>query len=298
VQSFDSSNPQQQSRYPLYVVQKGNNAVFLRSLSEEDLQNLQFHNKLYFDARDRFRLFEIMKRNYGEWERFIKTLENPKLRVSGDAMTELDRLMLNFLSSVNALFNHFEVHFCRFAVGEDSKKKFVNYVRNLEKTNHTYAFFADLRDFVQHCGLPDGDMQRTETGAGKVTLTVTAEASWLVKNSGSWRQAWKRSRLTKDSGGFDLISMMKDLRHLLIEDFGKFTASIYGPPLLETHNFFATLDMDAEKAMGDGAQTVLVESFESQTGEKGATHFHIETSFIPRDVFREVGITLTPIPVS
>jgi hypothetical protein len=38
-------------------------------------------------------------------------------------MTELDRLMLNFLSSVNALFNHFEVHFCRFAVGEDSKKK-------------------------------------------------------------------------------------------------------------------------------------------------------------------------------
>jgi hypothetical protein len=57
-------------------------------------------------------------------------------------------------------------------------------------------------------------------------------------------------------------------------------------------------DIDAEKAMGDGAQTVLVESFESQPGENGAIHFHIETSFIPRDVFREVGITLTPIPVS
>jgi hypothetical protein len=41
-------------------------------------------------------------------------------------MTELDRLMLNFLSSVNALFNHFKVHFCRFAVGDDSKKKFDN----------------------------------------------------------------------------------------------------------------------------------------------------------------------------
>jgi hypothetical protein len=102
MKSFDSSNPQQQQqwRYPLYAVQKGNNAVLLRSLSEDDLQNLQLHNKLYFDARDRFRLFEIMKRNYGEWERFIKTLEDPKLRVSGDAMTELDRLMLNFLSSV------------------------------------------------------------------------------------------------------------------------------------------------------------------------------------------------------
>jgi hypothetical protein len=91
MKSFDSSNPQQQQqwRYPLYAVQKGNNAVLLRSLSEDDLQNLQLHNKLYFDARDRFRLFEIMKRNYGEWERFIKTLEDQKLRVSGDAMTDV-----------------------------------------------------------------------------------------------------------------------------------------------------------------------------------------------------------------
>ena len=65
-----------------------------------------------------------MKRNYGEWERFIKTLKDPELRVKGDAMTELDRLMLNFLSSVNALFNHFKVHFCRVPVGDDSKKRF------------------------------------------------------------------------------------------------------------------------------------------------------------------------------
>lgn len=43
---------------------------------------------------------------------------------------------------------------------------------------------------------------------------------------------------------------------------------------------------------------VLVESFESQPGKEGAVHFHIETSVIPRDVFKEVGITLTPTSVS
>ena len=45
MQSFDSLNSQQQQqwRYPLYAVQKGNNAVPLRSLSEDDLQNLQLH---------------------------------------------------------------------------------------------------------------------------------------------------------------------------------------------------------------------------------------------------------------
>ena len=127
---------------------------------------------------------------------------------------------------------------------------------------------------------------------------MTTKASWLVENCGNWRQPWRRSRLTKDSGCFDLISMMKDLRQLLIEDFGKFTASIYGPPLLETHNFFATFEIDAEKANGDGAQIVLAESFESQPGKEGAVHFHIETSVIPRDVFKEVGITLTPTSVS
>jgi hypothetical protein len=298
IQSFDSSDPRQQWMYPLYAVQQGNNTVPLRSLSEDDLQNLRVHNKLYFDARNRFELFEIMKRNYGEWERFIKSLEDPELRVRGDAMTELDRLMLNFLSSVNALFNHFKVHFSRLAVGDDSKKKFKDYLRNLEKTNPTYAFFVDLRDFVQHCGLPVGHMERIETHPGKVTLTVTTEASWLAENCGDWRRTWRRSRLTKDSGCFDLISMMKDLRQLLIEDFGKFTASIYGPPLLETHNFFATLDIDAEKAKGDGARMLLVESFESQPGEKGAVHFQIETSVLPRDVFKEVGITVTPTPAS
>ena len=126
----------------------------------------------------------------------------------------------------------FKVHFCRVPVGDDSKKKFEDYVSNLEKTNPTYAFFADLRDFVQHCGLPVGHLQRTETRVGKVTLTVTTEASWLVEN---WQlaAAVETIQLTKDSGCFDLISMMKDLRQLLIEDFGKFTASIYGPPLLK-----------------------------------------------------------------
>jgi hypothetical protein len=140
---------------------------FFGLLSEDDLQNLKLHNKLYFDARNRFRLFEIMKRNYAEWERFIKTLENPELRVTGDAMTELDRLMLNFLSSVNALFNHFKVHFCRLAIGDDSKKMFDDYVGNLEKTNPTYALFADLRDFVQHCGLPVGHMQSQRNSCRK-----------------------------------------------------------------------------------------------------------------------------------
>jgi len=176
------------------------------------------------------------------------------------------------------------------------EKMFDDYVGNLEKTNPTYAFFADLRDFVQHCGLPVGHMQRKETRAGKVTLTVTTEASWLVENCGNWRRTWRRSGLTKDSGCFDLVAMMKDLRQLLIEDFGRFTASIYGPPLLGTHNFFAMLDIDAAKAVGDGAQMVLVESFESQPGQKGAVHFQIKTSVLPRDIFKEVGITLTPIP--
>ena len=42
MQSLDSSNPQQlQWSYPLYAVQKNNDAVLLRSLSEDDLQNLQ-----------------------------------------------------------------------------------------------------------------------------------------------------------------------------------------------------------------------------------------------------------------
>ena len=52
-----------------------------------------------------------------------------------NAMTELDRLMLNFLSSVNALFHDFKIQIRRLAVADDSDKKFKECVRNLEKTN-------------------------------------------------------------------------------------------------------------------------------------------------------------------
>jgi hypothetical protein len=294
MQPTDQPTPQQEWKYPLYAVQKGNNSQPFRSLSEDDLRDLALHQKRYFDARNRFRLFEIMKRNYGEWERFIKTLEDPELRVRGDTMTELDRLMLNFLSSVNALFNHFKVHFSRAPVGDVSKKKFDEYVENLEKTNTNYAFFADFRDFVQHCGLPIGNMRRTENRAGKITLTVTTEAAWLVANCGEPKRVFRRSGITKDSGSFDLVSMMKVLRQTLIEDFGKFTASIYGPALVETHNFFATLDIEADKALREDAQMVVIESASSWPGENGAVHFQAETSLLPRDVLKEVGITATP----
>jgi hypothetical protein len=210
-------------------------------------------------------------------------------------MMELDRLMLNTLSSVNALFNHFRVHFHRTFKGTDKEHAFRDYVKEREKANPTYALFADLRDFVQHCGLPIGNVQQTQRPGGPITLKVTAEVSWFIENNGDGRNPWKRSNLTAANGTLDFIELMKSFRRFLIEDFGVFTASTYGPRLLEAHNFYATLKDEVEKVGGTESEMVVVESLHTQPGDQpGVTHFQFETSLLPQDMLKELGITVTP----
>jgi hypothetical protein len=284
-------------KYPLLASHKNGAAQQIRPLSEEEIAGLEVHKKRYFSTGNRFKLFAMMKQNYGAWDRFVADLQDPTLSVNGDIMLELDRLMLNFLSSVNALFNHFKVHAARGENGKSETAAFKKYVKNLEATNPTYAFFSDLRDFVQHCGLPIGSVNRTQNAeTGVIVLKVTTDAAWLIENSGDWRRQWRRSGLTKDRGSMDLLAMMTEVRQVLIEEFGKFTATIYGPRLVETHNFFAELQIEAEKVGGEGAQSIVVESFAQQPGAApGVQHFQVQTSILPQDVLKEIGITITPI---
>jgi hypothetical protein len=289
------TSPLVEFKYPVLASQKGLNVQPIRSLSDQEIATLDSHKKAFIDARGRFKLFEIVKRNFGEWERFIQVLEDPELKVVGDSMMELDRLMLNTLSSVNALFNHFRVHFRRTFKGTEKEHAFRDYVKDREKTNPTYAIFADLRDFVQHCGLPIGNVQQTQRPGGPITLKVTAEASWFIENDGDGRDPWKRSKLTAASGTLDFIELMKSFRLFLIEDFGVFTASTYGPRLLEAHNFYATLKEEVENIGGSDSEMVVVESVQTQPREQaGVTHFQFETSLLPQDMLKELGITVTP----
>src|SRR5471030_2218204 len=65
-------------KYPVLASKKGLNVQPIRSLSDQEIATLDSHKKAFIDARGRFKLFEIVKRNFGEWERFIQVLEDPE----------------------------------------------------------------------------------------------------------------------------------------------------------------------------------------------------------------------------
>ena len=71
----------------------------IRELAEEEQVNTSEYTKIAADARNRFKLFTILTKNYQEWNTYTQSLFTPQEGLTGDEMTELDRLQLNFLSS-------------------------------------------------------------------------------------------------------------------------------------------------------------------------------------------------------
>ena len=74
----------------------------IRELTEEEQVNTSEYTKIAADARNRFKLFTILTKNYQEWNTYTQSLFTPQEGLTGDEMTELDRLQLNFLSSAKS----------------------------------------------------------------------------------------------------------------------------------------------------------------------------------------------------
>jgi hypothetical protein len=76
----------------------GNRLQFVRDLSSDEIAKHEKHISFFTDARSRFHLFKILGRNYVEWTSYINLLLNPLTNNDEDAMLQLDRLLLNYLT--------------------------------------------------------------------------------------------------------------------------------------------------------------------------------------------------------
>lgn len=84
----------------------------VRELTEEEVNRSDEFMAVAAEARNRFRLFQILHLNYESWHSFTKSLLRPE-DLGADETIELDRLMLNFLTSARALIDHFRQYYVR-----------------------------------------------------------------------------------------------------------------------------------------------------------------------------------------
>jgi hypothetical protein len=151
----------------------------VRELSQEEVDKLEVYTKVVTTNRKRFALFLIVKRNYAEWFQYTTTLLKPITGLTDDELSELDRLMLNFLSSARSLIDHFAQYYKQTHRNTSKEEKYSEYMAKLETHCWAFAFFQDLRNFTQHCGLPIGRYSRTASRHA-INLKIIADSKWLL----------------------------------------------------------------------------------------------------------------------
>lgn len=251
----------------------------VRELTSEEESKVSEYAKVSSAARNRFKLFTILQRNFKEWEDYIRSLLVPDGDLKTDEMVELDRLQLNFLSAAKSLLDHFRQHWIQKHRKSPREATFSDFIMKLEEGCWAFAFFQDLRNFTQHCGLPVGNYSRN-VNSSSVTLTVACDADWLVNHY----SGWGKSKLTKEHGKLDLISLSRDYFIRLKQDFGNFVASEFAPDLLDAHNFFAGLAKEV-------ADVKPRAEFHLLTGyTKDGNNFNFQLSSPPADLLGSLGV--------
>lgn len=253
----------------------------IRELTDEEVKKLDDYTALAMKYRSRFELFKILNRNYEEWWRYIQSLLRPVNGLSEPELLEIDRLLMNYMTSAKSVIDQCQGYYKQEFRGTPEEDDLKNYIKKCEQKSWPFAFYQDLRNFVQHCGLPTGKFTRT-ANRHSVSLVIGTEASDLLRQYNKWG----KSKLDASNGLIDLIDVTQHYHHNLTHDFGGFIAKRFVPNLFDAHNFFASLANEV-KQVGEKSETHIVDSY-SKNGNDFSYHFVIP----PSDLFKSFGITV------
>ena len=263
------------------VVGPGMNVQGIREITEAEQAKIEEHKKLAVKARNRFKLFAILRRNYDEWWNYTRSLLAPTDSLTQDEMVELDRLLLNYLSAAKSLLDHFRQHWMQSYRRTENEADFKNYIDKLENESWAFAFFQDLRNFTQHCGLPVGNYSRN-ANRNSVTLRIEADSVWLTDHF----KDWKKSKLEPTRGKIDLIELVQEYQIRLTQDFGNFIAGAFAPSLLDAHYFFWGLTQEVAQANPAAEPRVLTGLIID------GSSYSFQFASYPKDLLGSLGITM------
>lgn len=257
--------------------------VYLRPLTEEENAKIERFAPEVAKGRDHFRLLRIFAANYNE---LVNTISGSlKVGEMEDAeKIEFDRVLLNLLSSGRAITDHFTKFFASKYGETDRRDELTTYLGRLRKGSWAFAFIEDVRNYIQHEGLPIADYNRGFSGTS-VELKMTVDAVKLAKEKKDPR-AWWYSKLDASRGTIDFFAMVQEYYLRMTRDLASFLVKVFVPDFVAAHEFFASLANEVRKTVPHGKMIVLTE-FES------ADHKH-KFSFVPypEDVFRELGLSV------
>ncbi len=251
----------------------------IRSLTESEVAMLSQWEKPLGTAEQRLNLLKITHRNFEELQEFVEAPGADRI----NHRLELDRLILNYLSSAYGLHEQIRGHIKRETPQQFDA--FQQFISDLEEKSFAFAFFRDFRNYAQHCELPVGKLTVTQT-VSKTTVKIRHLVTDLVADY----SGWKKSQLHTRTGEINLLELLKEYDDVLLGEYADWLAFYFTRQLLPLHRFAAELAAEVKRIKP--AYTLVICT--SVQGD-GVTKVNFTCQYLPENVLGFLNIKLTPV---
>lgn len=262
---------------------------FERSISKiEELNNIR-------------RLLGFVIKNDSEILDFLNTTSQDFIEKSvswnGVSKTDLDRLFsnvnrlfLNYLSSIKTFIDHIETHINR-KFGEKSKE-FIDFKKVLSlfyDNSFAYRFFYELRNYSQHCGLPIDNVKYTteydrENNRIKGVLQVKFNRIKLLSNYKKWKKV--KIDLIGCDEEFNVTPLIWEMTNN-IKEIERNVEIIHKDSLLDSINFITNRIKHLRKGPGE---VFIAYDFKDKVNGELSNYSTIDIPFDTIDFINQVRI--------
>ena len=139
----------------------------IRELSEEEYREYKKASDSLFDFSRGQQLYTIVTLNYDDFINVIKQYTNEYTKnaqhinslIMEKMVLNINRFLLNFLSSVRTFLDHSETELKRnYGNSADILKRFKEICSESYDNCFSYRFLSRLRNYSQHCNMPIGKL--------------------------------------------------------------------------------------------------------------------------------------------
>lgn len=274
---------------------------FLDSLTTNQFKELENAISEIEELNNIRRLLEFVIKNDNEIITFLNSAlqELVSKSVSWDGVKRTDadktffesnRLLLNYLSSVNIFLCHCETYLNR-KFGDNSET-FIEFKKMLSvfyDNSFAYRFLYQLRNYSQHCGLPLDNIQFTsefdrDNNRIKGTLKITFNRDKLLANYKKWKTV--KSDLEKMDNEFEVTPLLFEMTHN-IEEIERNIEILHKDGLVKAAKYI----IDLTKHLQDDKCEIFV-AYDFKTKENGELDKY-HTIHIPFDTINFIQQTFS-----
>lgn len=192
-------------------------AISIRQISSAEMGEIQDALGRIHDFENSCNLYEICDSNYESIMSFHRHLatnyppnRNRADEFMKDTAQEMNRLLLNYLSSFKTFLDHLQTRYSQSPLKEhDYLVAFNSKCSACFDRNFYYGFFSKLRNYVQHCGLPVQYVDIKEN-PDRLDITIGFDRDSLLDGFNKWGRVKKA--LMQQPQRFEIIPSLVELR--------------------------------------------------------------------------------------